>query len=340
MKVKMLISAGESNDATTYYINLIKKGLQSVLGEEIETIHSVSESSKEDILVVITLRTYFKVIKRNWKQKVIFWFQGLEPEELALANVKTFRQFIRLKYFSVLEWLALHKCKLLFFVSDAMRSHFRKKHHYRKQNYVVMPCFNMELKQEAFRMPGKYETPSFVYAGGILDWQCIRETLSLFKEIKQILPDATLTLLTRDRQNAQQLVDEAELGNVTIKFCPLDELPVEMAKYKYGFLLRRDNIINNVATPTKFNTYLALGLIPIISDVIQGFKSILKEMRTYVTVDSLDDFSLTLQRINSMENAKLSAEDVLKDFSRIFEEYYNSEKYKQKIGKAFTAHLK
>ncbi len=63
-------------------------------------------------------------------------------------------------------------------------------------------------------------------------------------------------------------------------------------------------------------------------------------MRTYVTVDSLDDFSLTLQRINSMENAKLSAEDVLKDFSRIFEEYYNSEKYKQKIGKAFTAHLK
>ena len=36
--------------------------------------------------------------------------------------------------------------------------------------------------------------------------------------------------------HAQQLVDEAELENVTIKFCPLDELPVEMAKYKYGFL--------------------------------------------------------------------------------------------------------
>lgn len=40
---------------------------------------------------------------------------------------------------------------------------------------------------------------------------------------------------------------------------PVSQLNEEHAKYKFGFLLRMDDVVNNVATPTKYNSYLTLG---------------------------------------------------------------------------------
>lgn len=339
MKVKLFISPSEVNEATAYYIQLIRDGLQSVVNDNIMSVDNVDDFSKEDVIVIITLRSYFKVLKKNWKQKVIFWFQGVEPEELALTHIKTMHQKLRIKFFSILEWLALRKCALILFVSDAMRRHFQQKYNYKKNNFIIMPCFNMELKHEAFLFPTKYNKPSFVYAGGILEWQCISEMLILFKAIKKELPQATLTILTKDRVKAQHLVEEAGIQNVTIKFCPLSELPEEMSKYKYGFLLRDDNIINNVATPTKFNTYLALGLIPIVSDVILDFKDQLEKLDISVLVDSMDDFTSTVDKIIALEKRHLTPEHIYSNYSRLFKRYYNPEYYKQQIGKQFLKYL-
>lgn len=116
--------------------------------------------------------------------------------------------------------------------------------------------------------PDKYNNLSFVYAGALYDWQCIEETVLVFKMINEIDPSARLTLLTAKKQKAEELIKKFALVNIKISFVKLENLQNELVKYKYGFLLRKNDPINNVATPTKMNSYLAAGIIPINTNVI------------------------------------------------------------------------
>ena len=57
--------------------------------------------------------------------------------------------------------------------------------------------------------------------------------------------------------------DENVLKEITIETKNKDELYEEYKKADYGFLLRDDNVINNVSYPTKLIEYLSFGIIPI-----------------------------------------------------------------------------
>ena len=73
-------------------------------------------------------------------------------------------------------------------------------------------------------------------------------------------------------KKANNLIEEHNIKTAYVKYVDLRDLNNELLKYKYGFLLRRDNLVNNVATPTKMNSYLACGLIPIFTDAITDYK--------------------------------------------------------------------
>ena len=335
MDIKVFLNPNERNDATSYYIDLVVDAMRSVV-DTIEYVDSVNDINKRDIVLVITLRSYIKILKHRLGQPVIFWFQGVEPEELQMnTTLRSLRQCIRIKYFELLEKLALSKAKMLFFVSEAMLQHYRTKYGYKKNNYLIVPCFNQELNSEAFNTPNKYESMSFVYAGGIQEWQCVLETLQIFKIIKFAYPNAQLTILTKQISEANDLIDQAGLNDVTVKYVPLANLSDELSHYKYGFLIRREHIVNNVATPTKFNSYLSLGIIPVITPAIRDFESRLRNLKYKVVINDFRDNDDIINQVAKIEDNCLNRDEILDEYTSLFDDYYNPSKYRIEIRKKF-----
>ena len=123
-----------------------------------------------------------------------------------------------------------------------------------------------------------------------------------------IIPEATLTLLTEENKKAKNLIEKYEIQNAQVRYVSLGDLNEELLKYKYGFLLRKDIKVNNVSTPTKMNSYLSSGVIPIYTDAIKDF---LKHI-------DLNNFNIRLKSNNSIEemaNTILSFENNENDIS-------------------------
>ena len=109
-----------------------------------------------------------------------------------------------------------------------------------------------------------------------------------------------------------------------LRYVPYQQLSKEIQDFKYGFLIREDDPVNNVATPTKMNSYLANAIIPIYSTVIGSFRDNLKELHYAVPVNQADD---CIQKIIELEKENINSEDVLADYKRIFEKFYSREYY-------------
>ena len=313
--------------ATTFYIDVIEKALRKVY-DNVDIVSDIKLVTKDDVVCIITLYACMDVLKNRFSQRIIYWWQGVTPEELGF-NVKKFSARLRLRilFYTVLEWYLLRHAKLNIFVSPTMEEHYKKKYHYSGNNTFVMPCYNQDVMPEAFYKEDKYCHPSFVYAGAMLAWQCVEEAVQLYCKVKERFPKASLTLLTNGKEEAARLIDKYKAKDVTVKFVPVKELNNEQSKYKYGLLLRSDDTVNNVATPTKFNSYLAVGLIPVISRVIGAYNPIINNMKYVVTTKDEKDLDNAYKQICEIESAEIKPEDVYKEYSQIFKSYYNTEEY-------------
>ena len=321
----IFVEKQEMNDATSFYIGIIKSAIEKIT-DEVKVVSSIKEIGKNDIVIVVTIKTFFLVWLKNRKQTIYIWFQGILPEE-NLMMFKGYKKYF--KFFSnrILEKLALSYCNKAFFVSEAMHIHYKKVYGYKGNKHFIMPCFNQEISEECFK-DEKYNNPSFVYAGNLAKWQCVDKTLELFKSIKANFPDATITLLTKEKEKAMELANEFGIRDITVKYVPYTELNTEMSKYKYGFLLREDNAVNNVATPTKMNSYMACGVIPVFSDVIGDFKYALSEVKYKISVSSFDD---CIDDLKEIENNGVNSTEILKEYKRVFATYYSKDFYIDKI---------
>ena len=97
-----------------------------------------------------------------------------------------------------------------------------------------------------------------------------------------------------------------------------------MKLFKYGFLIRDNDPVNNVATPTKMSSYLASGVIPVFSDVIGDFKNVLSNN---VYTVALDEKMNGLDRLYELEAKGFKAEDIADSFKSVFDTYYNEDQY-------------
>jgi len=268
--IKFYLPKGQINDATAYYIDLIKNAFVSS-GFEVATFHKNDfEIKTTDYVVVVSPYDFLSVYRRNRKAKIIMWFQGLLPEENKMLMGSSLSQKLRFPIYNWMEKKTIHKSFFNFFVSDRMKKHYSEKYGYKDTNFLIIPCYNKNLNKDYFSSAIKPKS-SFVYAGGIYPWQCFKETISVFKEIENENNNAFLTVLTKDQEKAENMIQKEGIKNYKINYVPLEEVMSELGKHKYGFLLREDNIVNNCATPTKMNTYLSAGLIPIHTYAVHSF---------------------------------------------------------------------
>lgn len=323
MKIIFYHDKRSINDATSHYIKIIEKSFSDI-GHIMHYTNKLEDVFSGDLIFTITSK-YFCMVKFSYpRKKIIYWAQGIAPEEYSLSNKNKIKFYIK----KLLECIAVRKSIFLFVVSQKMISHFRSQYRYTKENNLIMPCYNLKYDSQLVKMKGiRYKSPTFVYAGNLAAWQCVEETLIIFKKINGVYPEAKFTILTKDQAEAFRLIEKHSVKNVFVKYIPLGDLNDELSKYKYGFMIRKDIKVNNVSTPTKMNSYLACGVIPIFTDSISAFVDNILLGPYTLCLKANDGIDAQALQIINFEQMDINAADVDEQIKKIFASYYNDEDY-------------
>ena len=319
------LESGDEKDATDFYIKIIQHAILDN-GNTVNIVHSISDIKQNDIVVTIQVKAWTKAKLLKPGHKTINWYQGIPPEEMCFLIPNIIKRFIWQFAWTIFEILALRYCDFNIFVSEAIREHFFKKYGYKKKNYFIMPCFN-EVLDESSINEDHYKEPSFVYTGGLQKWQCFEKILDMFKKIQEEMPTATLTIFTASIDEAQKEMVKRGIKGV-VKYVPYKQLGGEISKIKYGFLIREDNEVNRVATPTKMNSYLANGVIPVYSTVIRDFK---KNLSKYKYIIGGRDEKDIMNKISEVEAHLINSDTMRTEYKKIFSTYYSWEYYVKEL---------
>jgi hypothetical protein len=324
-KIIFFLPKKTMNEATVYYVDILKHGFIKA-GYSVEETEDLSDLKKINKIFVMSAKWCFIVKLFNPKAKIVTWFQGLGAEEALMTR----NSLVRKRLWNCVEFFALKFSWINIYVSERMHNYYQDIYRVKDKNFFIMPCFNKKLNEDAFNLVDKYDKPSFVYAGGLDKWQCIEETLDIFCQIEKSIPAASLTLLTKDKIKAEELIKRYNIKNYKISFVSLNELDAELMKYKYGFLIRQDHIVNNVSTPTKMNSYLANGVIPIYTNVIDDFNENIRKSNYFVMLNAYDTVKTwkeTITRFDSSSSLIDFKGNFLNEVRLVFLTYYNQEKY-------------
>lgn len=306
-------------EVTDYYLEIIGEAYKR-LGEDVKyfNVWKQCKADRNDIIVVTRYKELLKVIVE--KKRYVYWVQGILPEE----NYALYHSDFRVKIYDKIESFIIKKTirngHLFIFVSDRMRKHYEDKYGESIKNYYIMPCNNDVIHEESFS-DLKYSKDVFCYAGGLNVWQCIDETLSLYKKIEKKKKDTKLLLLVKDKDLALSLIKKHEIENYEIDFVPVNKLPERLKNVKYGFIVRKDLELNRVATPTKLMTYMGNGIIPILSDCLEGLLENVSESEYVVKIKNEDD----VDPIFAMMEKKIDRDGILNEYLTIFHNHYDDE---------------
>lgn len=318
----------DCRNVTEYYYNIILDALK-MRGVECKVLDkcvfkTARTISKNDYVLVTTLKSFI-ILYLLGRKNYIYWYQGITPEE----NYMMFKSKWRYNIYSYLEKLSLKVVKHKIGVSKYLFEHFEQKYQIsiKANDVFVMPCFNSNLNKKSFYTPNKYTNNIFCYAGGIQVWQGFDAILRIYGEIERKHDDVFLKIYSKDVEAAKKAIEDAHLKNYMVDCVPQSEIDKALADCKFGFIIREDDIINNVATPTKLATYIGNGVIPIFTSTIKSYSDLAKQYR-YLCCVNEDD---VISKIEKIITTPIVPEDLLSEYSQLFDDYYNREKYIQKL---------
>lgn len=308
---------------TNMYLNIIKTAVIKA-GLRCETgRNAIGLDRKKDVLIFDECKIAFKYITRGYKN-IFIWIQGIVPEEALMQGYPVYRYWIH----SLFEFITLKKAKLVFLCSDAMKYHYEQKYNIKlSDKCIIMPCFNEDkVDEKSFFDKDKYKNNTFLYAGSLSTWQCFDETVKLYKEIElRTNGNSKLYVFTGEKEKANKVLSKSGIANYEVSYIPADKLGENLRNIKYGFVLRKDCIVNNVATPTKISNYLSHGIIPIYSSCLKSFDNFNNNTGHHGIVFDIDNTETgsIIQKIISEKDAN-SISMWCRD---AFKTYYNKEKY-------------
>lgn len=307
-------------EVTDYYLEIIGEAYTR-LGEEVRYFKHWDECSakRNDIIVVTRYKELLKMVFQ--KRRYVYWVQGLLTEE----NFALYHSKLRVLFYNCIERTimksSLKNSRLLIMVSKRMKKHYEEKYNLMIKNCYIMPCNNDVIHEESFKEKDKYENEIFCYAGGLNVWQCIDETLSIYKQIEDSKKNTKLLLLVKDFDLAVNMLKKHDIKNYEIDFVSVDQLPQKLKDVKYGFIVREDLELNRVATPTKLMTYMGNGVIPILSDCLEGLLENLESSEYVVRLKNAQD----INPIYHMMDRAIDTEKILDEYKRVYTEHYDSE---------------
>lgn len=242
------------------------------------------------------------------QNKTVLDLHGAVSEELKLFDSED-----RALLAETIEEIAMNFADRIVSMSSAMSDHYHNLYGIDKEKFIVMSILPFDDSKIAKK---KHEGLNVVYAGGLQKWQ----NIDLIKEsVRQNLRKYRFRIFTHDAQGLKEQWKDIEDENLLIDSRTPEEIFREYENCDFGYLLRDDTIINNVACPTKLTEYLKFGIIPILKSVHIG--NFVKYGLSYV---SLDDFSKGI--IPGEKERETMIENNRKILSRIIEQSHSGQR--------------
>lgn len=203
------------------------------------------------------------------KQRIILDAHGVVPEEIEYFERKSYLYYLLLLTERI---VFAKKNATIVCVTEAMKIHFIHKYPKFKGKFLVFNIFPEQLIRESTESNvnikqtdvSKIDKTIVLYSGGTAGWQNIELMLDLIE--KNQSDNIEYLILTVEIEIFKKIIANYKINekNIQIKSVSPNELSSYYKIADYGFILREDNIVNNVANPTKLIDYLFYGMIPIV----------------------------------------------------------------------------
>lgn len=317
----------QNQEVTKFYVSIIEKAIV-MSGKKSKYIEKIKRNKQMDCgIVVISLWDVFKARICGYKE-CILWIQGACPEESFMRHTSKVRMFL----LNIIEYWALKCSSKILLVSEEMKKHLEKKYHCRLSNVFIMPCFNELLKEENFKGKDKYVINDFLYVGGLSPWQRFEDIVRTYKIIEENVSNVRLIVYSRQKQEALDIIQKYGIKRYKVGYVEADQLSEEIKDVKFGFVIREDTIVNRVATPTKLSNYLSNGIIPIYSECLRDFHKYMGNQEYLICLQHLCNRQEIMEKIvHSVLLEKIDYNNVLKEYKKIFSEYYSEDFYVAKL---------
>lgn len=242
----------------------------------------ISYSSKKELKEILNTGRFDKIWCTNSvyvlyltligiKLPIYLWMQGDTPAESYMAHHSKIRRYLLQKVLSY----SFKKVAGIVYVSDAMKDYYETKYKKTPSKNIVVPCLS---EFDGAQVSIKRIPNSYVYIGGLSVWQCFDETLQIYKSVRT--DGSVLHIITLDIDKAHEKVrsiigDEKniEIYGITDR----NKIPEVLNKFQYGFLIRRNDIVNLVSSPIKFLEYISCGVNVIMTDAVASYSRIVEE---------------------------------------------------------------
>lgn len=247
------------------------------LGIKILKLFSIKYIWCPDLFVLLKLYPFTFCTSK----KIIFWFQGILPEE----HYMKFHNKFKFHVLNILEYISLLVSDKIIVVSDTMKQFLKNKYHlrYKEICFFIVPCISeLQYLDDVEKVKNSY-----VYIGGLSVWQRFDDILKLYYQIQSNEPNSVFHIITLDIDTAQRKVDEifSNKENIFVYAATnRSEISLLLSKFEYGFLIREKNKVNEVASPIKFAEYLSCGVKPIMTDAIPHFTKLLEKYHCGIIV--------------------------------------------------------
>ncbi len=188
-------------------------------------------------------------------RKRILDVHGSVPEEMEMDAGITKKTILLHK----LEKIVTKSSNILIVVTNAMMLHLKEKHGLKNKTFILLPIFS----QKRDNIIKKKYSNKIIYCGGLQEWQNVEEML---RYVNNFQDEYQFTFLVPDPEKLKKKYFEIYQKEFPGKILTVssDKVHKWYAQHSFGFVLRDDIIVNNVACPTKLIEYLQYQVVPII----------------------------------------------------------------------------
>ena len=221
------------------------------------------------------------LFKHFIKSVFIADMHGALPEEYTYNNSHVNKW--KLNYLEDLERATSLKADYIICQSEEMKRHIIKKYSAIESKAFVYKCgvdtdlfrYDVAVRKQIRQQLGiPNDCLVFVYSGGLMKWQKIEESMQIFEKIRKNVTSSKFLILTRDLDLVKEYISKLNLDyicdDIIALSVPFNQVSDYLNCADVAFLLRDDDVMNRVASPTKLAEYLACGL-PVISDTVANY---------------------------------------------------------------------
>lgn len=250
------------------------------------------------------------------KLPIYLWKQGDTASESFMKH----RNYLRKWVLQLIDAYTLRRVAGVVYVSESMKNYYENKYNIKAKN-IIVPCLSefADYETSVERMPN-----SFVYIGGLSVWQCFDEILQIYAKIRT--PDSIFHVITLEVDDAKKKVLHYIGDDKNIEIYGINDrklIPEVLHRFQYGFLIRKNDIVNMVAAPIKFLEYLSCGVNVIMTNAITSYAKIVEE-KDLGTVININSKSICINKYNP--SAK-----------QVYKELFNRQSYVEEYSRLLSS---